>query len=84
MKPTSPKEKSGGAIHAARSEPNCTGIVVFPGYSVNPVLAQWRKEADRLWAEYQRTGNPVHLKAFDVHRAAMSARLATATEAKCR
>jgi hypothetical protein len=84
MKSTAPKAKSGGAGNASRINPHSTGILVFPGYGVNHALAQWRKEADRLWAEYQRTGNPVHLKAFDVHRAAMSARLATATEAKCR
>jgi hypothetical protein len=84
MRTTTQKAKSGGASNTARSGSNRTGILVPSGYSVNHVLAQWRKEAARLWAEYQRTGNPVHLKAFDVHRAAMSARLVTATEAKCR
>jgi hypothetical protein len=83
MKPTFPKKKSGGASGATRSESSRT--ILFPtGYSVNHVLAQWWKEADRLWAEYRRTEDPSHLKAFDVHRAAMSARLTTATGAKCR
>jgi hypothetical protein len=84
MKRTAPKAESGGAGNATRIIPHSTGILVFPGYSVNHVLAQWRKEGNRLRAEFERTGNPAHLKAFNIHRAAMSARLANATEAKCR
>lgn len=75
MKITFPKAKSGGATNAARYESNRTGILVFPGYSVNHALTQWRKEAARLLAEYQRTGHPSHLKAFRIHRAAMGGRL---------
>jgi len=82
MKLTFPKAKSGGAANAARIE-SCS-ILLPSGYSVNHVLAQWRKEANRLRAEFERTGNPAHLKAFNIHRVAMSAGLANATEAKCR
>lgn len=36
---------------------------------------RWREEAKRILAEYSRTGNPAHLKAFRVHRAAMGRRM---------
>ena len=84
MELTFPKEKSGGASNAARSDSNRTGIVVSHDYSVNDALTHWRKEAARLWSEYQRSGNRAHLTAFEVHRAAMAARLATANAEKCR
>jgi hypothetical protein len=35
----------------------------------------WELEANRLAAEFQRTGNPKHLKACATHVAAMRARL---------
>jgi hypothetical protein len=72
MRSTSPKKKGGGATNATRSE-SCS-ILWQSGYSVNHVLAQWRTEANRLRAEYDRTGNPAHLKAFKIHRAAMQTR----------
>lgn len=75
MKATSPKEKSGGAANASRSESLSADILSFSDYRVNHVPAQWQKEAKRLWGEYRRTGNPSHLKAFQVHRAAMGGRL---------
>ena len=75
MNATSPKKKSGGAINAARSESNGISILLSGGYSVNHALAQWRKEAARLWAEYRRTRDRKHLRAFRIHRAAMKARL---------
>ena len=75
MKATSPKAKSGGASNAARSESDRTGILLPSGYSVNHVLAQWRKEAARLWTEYQRTGHPSHLRAYRTHCAAVAERL---------
>jgi hypothetical protein len=75
MRSTTSKAKSGGASNTARSGSNRTGILVFPGYSVNHVLVQWRNEAARLWSEYQRTGHPSHLRAFRIHRAAMGGRL---------
>ncbi len=37
--------------------------------------AHWRREAIRLFTEYRRTGNPAHLKAYRVHRAAMNRQL---------
>jgi hypothetical protein len=75
-----PREQSGGATHAPGSKSNCPGILLSPDYIVN----QWETEKQRLWSEYQRTGNPAHLKAFEVHRAAMSARLANTARAKYR
>ncbi len=36
---------------------------------------QWRGEADRLAAEYRRTGNPAHLRALRVHLAAIAGRM---------
>ncbi len=36
---------------------------------------RWWREARRILAEYERTGNPVHLRALRVHCAAMRARL---------
>lgn len=35
----------------------------------------WLREAKRILAEYRRTDNPAHLKAFRVHRAAMGRRM---------
>jgi hypothetical protein len=84
MKSTAPKAKSRGARNASRINPHSIGILFADGFTVNHVLAQWRKEANRLRAEFEHTGNPAHLEAFNIHRAAMSARLASATEAKCR
>ena len=75
MKRTSQERKSGRAGNVIRSESNRSGILVFRGYIVNHALAQWRKEAQRLFAEYRRTGDTAHLRAFRVHRAAMGARL---------
>ena len=72
MKSTAPKAKSGGARNASRINPHSTGILFDDGFSVNHTRAQWRKEAQRLFAEYQRTGNTAHLKAFRTHRAAMA------------
>lgn len=37
--------------------------------------ARWRVEASRLLAEWRRSGNPKHRKAFLTHRAAMGARM---------
>ncbi len=36
---------------------------------------RWCSEAKRILAEYRRTGNPAHLKAFRIHRAAMVGRM---------
>lgn len=35
------------------------------------IQAQWRGEANRLFTEYKRSGNPEHLIAHRVHCAAM-------------
>ncbi len=75
MKATSPKAKGGGATNAARINPHSTEILFNRGLSVNHVLAQWRKEAARLWNEFQRTGNVAYWKEFRVHRAAMGGRM---------
>ena len=75
MKSTVPKAKSGGARNASRINPHSTGILFDDGFSVNHTRAQWRKEAQRLFAEYQRTRDRKHLRAFRIHRAAMGARL---------
>lgn len=75
MKPTSPKKKSGGAGNAARINPHSPGILFSDSLSVNHTREQWLKEAQRLFAEYRRTGDTEHLRAFRVHRAAMGARL---------
>src|SRR4051812_32710639 len=74
MKDISPKEKSGGATNATRSLLHSTEIVTSDGYSVNHLLAQWEKESQRLWAEYERTGNSAHLRALNIHRAAIRGR----------
>lgn len=37
--------------------------------------AHWRREAGRLLAEYERTGNPAHMEAYRVHCAAMGGRM---------
>jgi hypothetical protein len=73
MKDISPKKKSGGATSAARSEQNRTGILVSGNYSVNHVLAQRRKEAARIWPEYECTGNHAHISAYELHRAGIPA-----------
>jgi len=76
------KQKTGGATHAPVSKSNYTATLLTHHTIVNNALAQWETEKQRLWSEYERTGNPAHLKAFDVHRAAMSARLANTAQAK--
>lgn len=75
MRSISPKTKSGGAANATRLESYLTETLTSHIPSVNHTHEQWRREASRLLAEYGRTGNPEHLKAFRVHRAAMGARL---------
>jgi hypothetical protein len=59
----------------ASQETNCAFLLTLWRERVKHAPAQWRKEAQRLFAEYRRTGNMAHLKAFRVHRAAMGARL---------
>ena len=77
MKDTS-REQSGGATHAPDPKSNCSASLLSREYTVN----QWKKEKQRLWSEYQRTGDPAHLKAFHVHRDAMYVRLAVSKKAK--
>src|SRR5207253_810632 len=75
MRSTAPRAKSGDATNAPRCESHCIGIVFSDRLSVNHTRTQWQKEAGRLLAEYRRTGDTAHLRAFRVHRAAMGARL---------
>ncbi len=77
MKRKPPKEE-GRAENAARLANNdrATSLYHQPG-NVNrtSLQARWHAEGARILGLYRRTGNHAHLKAFQVHRAAMGARL---------
>jgi hypothetical protein len=49
-------------------------------YGTQPILQGWRREAARLLAEFRRTGNQKHLRAFFVHAVAMRAHEARGTQ----
>ncbi len=69
-----PPNETGGSAKAARLRPHCIVTVSSDSVTVNDTRAHWCKEARRLFAEYQRTGNLKHLEAFRIHRAGMRLR----------
>jgi hypothetical protein len=69
-----PNEKAGSQARLSQ-ETDCVFLLTLWRQRVKHAPERWRKEARRLFAEYQRTGDTAHLKAFRVHRAAMGARL---------
>jgi hypothetical protein len=67
-------EKAGSQARLSQ-ETDCAFLLTLWRERVKHAPEQWRKEARRLFAEYRRTGQTAHLRAFRVHRAAMGARL---------
>ena len=73
---SSPKERSSG-FGGTELE---TNQITVRDYHDSAALQgfpqiQWRREAHRLAAEYRRTGDCSHLRAFRRHRTAMGGRM---------
>lgn len=73
-----PPKEEGRSAKAARLQTSINTATLPRNYAaVNLSSAQtrWQQEGRRLLAEFRRTGNPTHLNAFRVHRAATGGRL---------
>lgn len=71
-----PIKERGRSAKAARLQTSDNPMILLRhSAAVNPATrARWKQEGDRLLAEFQRTRNPAHLRAFRGHRAAMAVR----------